>query len=126
MKKVWILVAGFLFLVLMGCADGDVIHEKANLIVTNYSDCVCEGIAIKNAGSVVASSRKPIGDTQLCYFNIDTDETYYEFEVEAEFNGEHFTEVFAADFSHQDEVMLIGVNYRKGSCEIFIDQKEGQ
>lgn len=127
MKKLWIycILSSFVFF-LIGCSNETVIHQKANLIVTNYSDIECKKITITNTGNVVASTNKPISDTQLCYFNINTKETNYAFEIDVEYNGEHFTEDFVGDFSKKDNVILIGVNYSDGSCEIFIDQKEGQ
>lgn len=125
MKKIWkvwtFLAVSSVGLILAGCADETVVHQKANLIVTNYSSIECQNITIMHAGSVVASTDKKIGDAQLCYFNLNTEEANYEFEVEVEFDGEHYNECFVEDFSKQDEVVLIGVNYNAGLCEIFID-----
>ncbi|GFI22680.1 hypothetical protein IMSAGC011_01456 [Lachnospiraceae bacterium] len=127
MRKIYIFyLLSIVTILLIGCSDETVIHQEANLIVTNYSNLECEKITIISAGNVIASSNKPIGDTQLCYFNINTKESSYTFEIDVEFNEQHFTKTFEEDFSKQDNIVLIGIDYSDGLCEIFLDQKEGQ
>ena len=108
MKKLMLLFTVIFAFSLAGCgtANGNVVHQEGNLIVTNYSDHEVTGITVTQSGRVIAVSPEAIENTQICYFKMEPDSRcVYTVSFVDNSGEEHFRE-FTDEFTESNQILL--------------------
>ena len=108
MKKLMLLFTVIFAFSLAGCgtANGNVVHQEGNLIVTNYSDHEVTGITVTQSGRVIAVSPEAIKNTQICYFKMEPDSRcVYTVSFVDNSGEEHFRE-FTDKFTESNQILL--------------------
>ena len=123
MKKSILLFVLVFTLSLAGCgaANGNVVHQNGNLIITNYSDYAITDTTITHLGKTISVSPKAIKDTQICYFTIDPVDDYIYTVSFVDNNGEEHSQEFTDNFT-EDAQILIAIQYSDGIWTIDYDR----
>lgn len=112
MRKFIMIFTVWLMMSLAGCSDanGNVIHQDGNLIVTNYSDQVITDIAVIHGGETVSVSPEGIKSTQICYFTVEPSVGYVYTVSFVDSSGEEHSREFTDNFT-EDTPILIAVRW---------------